>query len=282
MAKIWVTGAAGLIGGEVVRSAARWCPDDTVVGLTRADFDLTDPGAVERRFRQDDPDVIIHCAALSRPVDCELHPDLARRVNVLATRQLAELAAGRCLIYLSTDLVLDGAKGGYTEEDPANPLHLYGETKLAGEEAVRGHDEHLVVRTALNFGASASRDRGFNEQMRAALAAGRDFTLFEDEYRCPLATEVTARALLELARVRVGGLYLLGGAERVSRWQIGLALRERWGKLPGTIRPGSLKEYQGPPRAADLSMHCSKVQSLLSFRLSGFHEWLGRHPEAPV
>lgn len=271
-----------MIGGEIVRSATRWCPGDEVIGLTRADFDLTHAAAVEDRFRRDNPDVIIHCAAMSRPVDCERNPELARCVNIDATRRLADLAADRCLIYLSTDLVLDGTKGGYTEEDPPNPLHLYGETKLAGEEAVRRYDGHVVVRTALNFGVSAGGDRSFNEQMRAALAAGRDFTLFEDEFRCPLAAEVTAQAILELARLRLGGLYLLGGAERVSRWQIGRALGERWGKLPGSIRPGSLKDYEGPPRAADLSMNCRKIQSLLSFPLPGFHTWLETHPEAQV
>lgn len=282
MAKVWVTGAAGLIGGEIVRTAGRWSPEDEVIALTRKEVDLTDMTSIEQRFHADEPDVVIHCAAASRPVDCERDPETARLVNVAATRCLADLMADRCLVYLSTDLVLDGAKGNYTEEDPPHPLHAYGRTKLAGEAAVRRHDSHVVVRTALNFGVSQSGDRAFNEQMRAALAAGKDFTLFDDEYRCPLATEVTARAIWELARLRVGGLYLLGGAERVSRWQIGEALYARWGKLPGSIRPGSLRDYKGPPRAADLSMNCRKVQSLLSFPLPGFHEWLAAHPEARV
>lgn len=282
MARVWVTGAAGLIGGELMRSVPEWCRDDEVIGLTRTDLDLKDHGAIERRFRKDDPEVVIHCAALSRPVDCERDPATARRVNVDATRLLADLAADRFLIYLSTDLVMDGRKGNYLEEDPPNPLHLYGETKLAGEECVRRYDQQVVLRAALNFGTSKSGDRSFNEQMHAALATGRDFTLFADEYRCPLATPVTVRVIWEMARLRLGGLYMLGGAERVSRWEIGKALYERWGKLPGTIRPGSLKDYDGPPRPADLSLNSRKVQSLLSFQLPGFHEWLAAHPEARV
>jgi len=282
MRRVWVTGAAGLIGHTVVQSAARWAPGIEVIGLTRAELDLTDADAVAARFKADDPEAVIHCAAMSRPVDCERDPVAARRINVEATRQLAGLFADRFLLYLSTDLVLDGSKGNYTEEDPPNPLHEYGRTKLEGERAVAAFSEHAIIRCALNFGESIHHDRAFNEQMRRQLEAGKDFTLFDDEYRCPLHAEVTARALWEMLRHRVGGLFLLGGAEKVSRWQIGKALYERWGPLPGRIRPGSLKDYDGPPRAADLSMVCRKIQALLSFQLPGFHDWLAAHPEARV
>lgn len=282
MAKVWVTGAAGLIGNEIVRSAGRWTAGHEIVPLTRAELELTDLDAIEARFRADQPDAVIHCAAISRPVDCAQSPELARRVNVEATRKLAELFADRFLLYFSTDLVLDGSKGNYIEEDPPNPLHDYGRSKLAGEDVVRAFDNHAIVRAALNFGCSLTGDRAFNEQMRAQLQAGQDFTLFDDEYRCPLSAEVTARAVWDLMRLRVGGLFLLGGSEKVSRWQIGKALYDRWDGLSGSIKPGSLKDYDGPPRAADLSMNCRKIQALLSFPLPGFHEWLAAHPDAKV
>jgi dTDP-4-dehydrorhamnose reductase len=282
MSRIWVTGAAGLIGNTIVKSASRWAPDFEMIPLGRGDFDLTDFTAVDERFRRDDPDGVIHCAGMSRPTDCEMDLAAARSINADATGHLAELFADRHLVYLSTDIVLDGCKGAYVEEDSPNPLNDYGRTKLAGEEAVRKHRSHTVVRLALNFGQSIQGDRAFNEQMHRQLAEGKAFSLFEDEYRTPLSAEVTARALWELTRHRVGGLFLLGGAEKVSRWQIGKALYERWGDLPGQIRPGSLKDYDGPPRAADLSLNCRKIQALLSFPLPGFHEWLAANPAAKI
>ncbi|MGB0580570.1 MAG: SDR family oxidoreductase [Limisphaerales bacterium] len=282
MAKVWVTGAAGLIGNEIVRGAGQWATDHEVIPITRTELDLTDLTAIESRFQADDPDAVIHCAAMSRPVDCAQQPELARRVNVDATGKLAELFADRFLLYFSTDLVLDGAKGDYTEEDPPNPLHDYGKSKLAGEEVVRPFDHHAIVRSALTFGTSLKGDRAFNEQMRGQLQAGQNFTLFDDEYRCPLNAEVTARAVWELMNLQVGGVFLLGGPEKVSRWQIGKALYDRWGDVSGTIKPGSLKDYDGPPRAADLSMNCRKLQALLSFPLPGFHEWLAANPDAKV
>lgn len=282
MSRVWVTGAAGLIGNTIVRCADRWAPGVEVIGLSRMDLDLTDSAAVLARFENEQPEAVIHCAAMSRPVDCQRDLAGARRVNVDVTRHLSELFADRYLIYLSTDLVLDGRKGDYIEEDQPNPLHDYGMTKLEGEHAVREHSNHTIIRTALNFGESIKHDRAFNEQMHLQLAAGKEFTLFEDEYRCPLHAEVTARVLWELVDHRIGGLFLLGGAEKVSRWQIGKALCERWGELPGGIRPGSLRDYDGPPRAADLSMNTRKIQALLSFQLPGFHEWLADNPDAHI
>lgn len=282
MAKVWVTGAAGLIGNRIVRAAGQFGEQHDVVALARAELDLTDADAIRRRFEADQPDVIVHCAALSRPVDCEREPELARKVNEDATGLLAELAADRYLIYFSTDLVLDGTQGNYTEEHPPNPLHDYGQSKLAGERQVSRFSNHAILRTALNFGESLTGDRSFNEQMHQALRSGKDFTLFEDEYRCPLNADVTARAIWELVELRVDGIFMLGGSEKVSRWQIGKALYDRWGSLPGRIKPGSLNDYNGPPRAADLSMSCRKLQSLLSFPLPGFHEWLTANPDAKL
>ena len=194
MSRVWVTGAAGTIGNRIVGLAERFASEHDVIGLSRNELDLMDATAIRARFDADRPDVIVHCAAKSRPVDCEREPEVARRVNVDATGLLAELAADRFMIYFSTDLVLDGAKGGYTEEAPPNPLHEYGRSKLAGEEQVARFSNHAILRTALNFGASLTGDRAFNEQMRLALESGKDFTLFEDEFRCPLSADVTARA----------------------------------------------------------------------------------------
>ena len=97
-----------------------------------------------------------------------------------------------------------------------------------------------------------------------------------------MATDTTARVLWELARLRVGGLFLLGGGERVSRWDIGNALYQRWGNLPGKIAPATIAEYDGPPRPADLSMKSNRLQNLLSFPIPGFHEWLKENPDATL
>ena len=279
MKTVWITGAGGLIGSYLVRGAAHWVPDARVVALTRDRLDLTDSAAVRAVFQRDNPQLIIHCAALSRSPDCEANPTLAHKLNVEVTALLAELAAAIPLVFLSTDLVFDGHTGHYGETDAVNPLSVYAETKAAAEQILLTHPKYTIIRTSLNGGTSPTGDRGFNEQMRRAWQAGQTLRLFTDEFRSPIPAEFTARAIWELAAVNKPGLYHVAGSERLSRWQIGQLLAARWSQLKPGIQPASLKEYAGARRAPDTSLNCAKAQNLLSFRLPGLTEWLDAHPD---
>ena len=278
MKTVWITGAGGLIGSYLVRSAPRFAPDATVAALTRDLLDLTDTSAVRTAFRLQAPQLVIHCAALSRSQECEANPALARKLNVEVTALLASLAADIPLVFLSTDLVFDGRAGNYGETALVNPLGVYAETKAVAERIILANPKHTVIRTSLNGGNSPTGDRGFNEQMRRAWQAGQTLRLFTDEFRSPIPAEVTARAIWELAGQNRPGLYHVAGSERLSRWQIGQLLAARWPNLNPRIDPGSLKQYQGAPRAPDTSLNCAKAQKQLSFRLPGLTEWLSAHP----
>jgi len=271
---VLITGAAGLIGRYLLKTAPRWAPQWEVRGLTRQDVDLTDAGALRRLWRDLHPQVVIHCAARSRTGPCQQNPTLARQINVEATSLLAELAAGIPFLFFSSDQVFDGAKGWYVETDPVNPLNVYGETKAEAERLVLQNPRHSVIRVGLNAGMSPTGDRSFVEDMRNSVKDGRLLTLFADEFRCPLPAGMTARAVWELIGQDRPGLYHLGGAERLSRWEIGQALASWYSELTEHIHPGSMESYAGAPRPPDLSMNCAKLQGLLSFPLSGFRAWL--------
>lgn len=271
---VWVTGAGGLIGNAIVKSAPADAPGARVLALTRRELDLTDTAAVRRKFQQELPRLIIHCAALSKSTDCQANPDLARLLNVEVTARLAELAANIPFIFFSTDLVFDGRAGNYEEAARVNPLSTYAETKVAAEKIVFSNPRHTVIRTSINGGVSPTGNRGFNEQLRAAWQAGQTLRLYRDEFRSPIAAGVTARVVWELASRNQIGLYHVAGSERLSRWQIGQLLGRRWPQLDPKIEPASLKEYAGAPRSPDTSLKCDKVQRLLSFRIPGLTEWL--------
>ena len=277
--KLWLTGAGGLIGSYLLRTAPPLPADTTLVGLTRPQLDLADFQAVRQAFRRDQPQLILHCAALSQSPDCQANPALARKLNVELTALLAELGAQRPLLFLSTDLVFDGQAGDYDEAAPVNPLSVYAETKAQAEQIVLANPRHTVVRTSLNCGRSPTGDRGFNEKICAALGAGQSLSLFADEFRCPIAAEVTARALWELVAQDRPGLYHLAGSERLSRWQIGQLLAARRPEWQALLQPGSLTQYQGAPRSPDTSLNCGKLQKLLSFPLPRFSQWLAEHPQ---
>ena len=277
---VLVTGAAGLIGTYLVRTAARWVADWRVEGVTRRDADLTDHGQVKALWSRLQPQAVIHCAALSRTGQCEGNPSLARAINIEATERLASLAHDKPFLFLSSDQVFDGAKGWYVETDEGRPLNVYGQTKMEAEQVVMQNQAHTVIRVALTAGCSETGDRSFVEDMRQACRQGHTLTLFTDEFRCPLPAGVVARAVWELLAHGPAGLYHLGGSERMSRWDIGLALTQWYTELSICLRAGSLRDYTGPPRPADLSMNSGKIQRVLSFRLPGFGTWLAsrQHP----
>jgi dTDP-4-dehydrorhamnose reductase len=277
---VWITGAGGLIGSHLVRAAGELAPAWRVLSPSRGQLDLSDLRAVAVFFAREQPDCLLHCAALSRVAACEADPERAALLNIEVTRHLAQLAADRPFVLLSTDVVFDGRKGGYRESDSVHPLSVYARTKAEAEQIVLQNPRHTVVRPAINTGASPTGDRSFTEQMRLAWMRGETLTCFTDEFRCPLPAVVTARAVWELVGKDRPGLYHLGGAEKLSRFDLASLWAARWPELDCRIKPGSLHSHEGPPRPADTSLDCSKIQALLSFPLPKFSEWLHAHPEA--
>jgi len=272
--RVIITGAAGLIGRYLVRSAARWVPDYEVHGLSRPDLDLTDHAAVAQTWQRLDPHVVIHCAAMSRTGDCERDLQLARRINVEATAYLAHLAQEIPFVFVSSGEVFDGKAGWYTESDQPNPVNVYGKTKLEAERRVLQNPRHTVVRIVLTAGTSQHADRSFVEDMCRTAKSGKQMTLYHDEFRCPLPAGTIARAMWELVKRDVSGLYHLGGRERLSRWEIGQVLLPWYPELDGALLQGSARAHVGAARPADLSLNCEKIQTLLPFLLPGFRSWL--------
>jgi len=277
MKTAWVTGAGGLIGKYLVECAR----DFAAIPLTHSELELTDFGAVEKRFHADRPQLIIHCAAMSKSPDCQASPALARQTNVEATAHLASLAAEIGFIAFSSDLVFDGRKGNYLETDAVNPFSIYAETKAEAEKIVLTNPGHTVIRTSLNSGVSPRGTSAYNEQLQASWRKGETLKLFFDEFRCPIPAAVTARAVWELARQNCAGLYHLAGSERLSRVDIGKLAAARHPELNPRIEPCSLREYRGAPRPADTSLNCAKVQKLLSFPLPGLTQYLQENPAEP-
>ena len=274
---VWITGAAGLIGRALVKAVARHAPQWQARGLTRQDLDLCDHGAVKNLFQQERPGAIIHCAAQSRTGLCEQDPQAARQINVEATRNLASLAAEIPFLFFSTDLVFDGKKGNYTEHDPVNPISRYGETKVEAEQVVLINPRHTVIRTSLNFGFSAQGGRAFNEEWLSRWGKGECISLFTDEFRSPIPVQATAQAVWELLNGGHRGIFHLAGMGKLSRWEIGQVLGELWPSYKSLMLPVSLKDFTGPPRAADTSLNCTQINALLPTPLPCFPEWIRQH-----
>ena len=200
-----VTGAAGMLGGDVV---ARLREDGhDVVAVGRDELDLTRPGAAERHLAG--VDVVVNCAAWTAVDDAETREADAFAVNATGAAHLAAsaAAAGARLVHLSTDYVFAGdAAEPYAEDGPPGPRSAYGRTKLAGEWAVRAASpDALVVRTAWLYGAGGPC---FPRTIARVAAERGAVQVVEDQVGQPTWTVDVADLVVRLVEVGAVGIFL--------------------------------------------------------------------------
>jgi dTDP-4-dehydrorhamnose reductase len=229
--RILVTGASGLLGGRLAEILAR--SHDVVAlrheapvpsGLDVVDGDLLDGRALDRAFEVARPDAVLHSAAIADPDRCDREPDLARRLNVEASGEVARRCRQRGLrvAALSTDLVFDGERALSAEDVPPRPILYYGRTKLEAEGAVLdASPDAVILRVALVIGRGYGARKTATEAVAATLAAGGRPRLFHDQYRTPIDPESVADAVSRAFARSVSGRFHLGGAERISRYELG-------------------------------------------------------------
>jgi dTDP-4-dehydrorhamnose reductase len=214
------------------------------------------------------PDIIIHSAAISSPQICEILPSkLVYDVNVTASQKLAELASSikAKLVYISTDLVYAGYRGSMLKEDgKLNPMSLYAESKLMGEEKIKEtSDNYIILRTSLLYGFGLSGTLNHFHSMYNYLKEGKRVQLFYDQYRSPLSLWEAARTISVIIRLNLKNeIFNFGGRERVSRLELGERLCRIAGLDDSLIEKISMDDIPIIPEVADVSMNTDKLQSL--------------------
>ncbi len=205
--RILVTGGTGQLG----RALARLAPDDhTLVALGTIQCDVTDPNAISRAIDRERPDLIIHSAAMTDVDGCEREPDLAYRVNAAGTQYLAGAAreSGAALVYISTNYVFDGeSPEPYHEFAAVNPISVYGNSKLAGEDAVRALcPRHAIVRTAMLYDETG---RNFVNTMLRLTASRPAISVVADQFGNPTYAGDLAVAIFQIIAQRAYGTFHL-------------------------------------------------------------------------
>ena len=189
--------------GQVATALRRVAPARGVeiISLARPDFDLLDPSSARDAVEALRPDVVISAAAYTAVDLAESEAQAAFQINVDGPAQLARAAARLSIpiLHLSTDYVFDGGSSRpYSESDPVNPLSIYGQSKLAGEEAVqRACENHVIARTSWVHSAYG---KNFVRTM-LRLAAERDSVrVVDDQFGAPTSADHLAEVLLQMAR----------------------------------------------------------------------------------
>lgn len=267
-----VTGASGYVGGLVARRAHRAghevaatylrSPGDAPYTWER--LDVRDRGAVDALFRRVRPTAVVH-AAVGDLDDWACVADGAAYIAVAAARE------GARLVHLSSDAVFSGRAAPYREQDRPDPVNRYGAAKAAAETAVRAvHPTAAVARTSLVLGDGTSKHETFS----LALARGElPGALFTDEVRSAVHPGDLSAALLELAEGEHAGVIHLGGADALTRHEIGRLIAARAGLDPATV-PAGLGADLGVPRPGDTTLDSGLAARLLTTRLRGAREFL--------
>lgn len=212
MPRWFVTG-----GGGQLATAFKEVLQGEVVFSSEARLDIRDRRALHATVHDVAPDVILHTAAFTDVDGAEAAPAVAEAVNVEGTRNLVEAVRGThtLLVAFSTDYVFDGAKGRpYVESDAANPLNVYGRTKLAAEEAVLGWALGMVIRTAWMFSDSGRNFvRTILDTARERAETGEPLRVVDDQTGSPTYAGHLAAAVVEALESGVApGIYHLAGS----------------------------------------------------------------------
>jgi dTDP-4-dehydrorhamnose reductase len=198
--RIVVTGAAGRLGLAI--SAEMASAGHDVIPLTRSDLDVSDADRVAATMNRLRPELIVNCSAYNSVDAAEANPAAAFSANAHAVSYLAHAAqaAGALLVHYSTDFVFDGtARDPYSEEDPTNPLSVYGASKLSGEHAARSTTRHYVLRVESLFGGFGVKEqRATIDYIVDSLLAGAGVRAFVDRTVSPSYVPDVVRATIAL------------------------------------------------------------------------------------
>ncbi|HLP50696.1 MAG TPA: NAD(P)-dependent oxidoreductase [Chitinophagales bacterium] len=270
--KLFITGASGFLGYHLLRVAQEW----EVYGVTNlhnigfenatlVNCDIRNYIELGNYIDDIEPDAIIHAAAISDANFCEQNRELSYDVNVEASKNLAGIAADYNIpfAFTSTDLVFDGKKGMYKEDDAKNPVSVYGEQKsVAEEEILKIYPNATVFRLPLMFGEAEASEGNYLRKFIAQLRNGEKANLFYDEYRSVCGAKSIAEGILQLLFTHEPTIHLAGKG-KLSRYDFGMKVAEAFNLDKSLLQSLSQKDIQmAAPRPADVSLDISRALSL--------------------
>jgi dTDP-4-dehydrorhamnose reductase len=268
--KVLVTGAAGMLGRDVMLAAGNAGHD--IVGFGRSELDVADAAALAKKFDLERPDVVINCAAWTDVDGAESAEEAAFAVNGSGAGNVAAAAAkvGASVVYVSTDYVFDGSKGSpYVESDQPAPLSAYGRTKLAGEEATAAANKrHFIVRSAGLFGVGGSN---FVATMLRLAADHGEVLVVRDQVGSPTYTWHLAYGIVRLIEGIEFGIHHMAAAGKCSWYEFAREIFEQ-AKVECKVLSGTTEMLGRPaPRPAFSALTSQREHAI---RLPSWHDGL--------
>lgn len=273
---ILLTGASGLLGRVVWRHFSALDAFHVVGTAFRrtnsalVPLNLLDPTSIREVVQATRPEIIIHCAAERRPDVSESQHDATLALNAQATGTLAECAKpyDSKFIYISTDYVFEGTQPPYAEMAMPRPLNFYGQTKLAGEQAVAAMlpTRHYILRLPILYGPVTRLDECPAMALAQALLATDPVALDHWAVRFPTLTDDVALVLEQMvARIArdglAAGVYHWQSDEAFTKYELTKAMEEILGVATDHLVPVTTPSSEAP-RPQNCQMVCAGLEKL--------------------
>ena len=291
MKRILVTGSNGLLGQkltdlclsdpEVELIASSKGPNRHPIkeGYIYEDMDILDAVQIERVVEKYHPDTIVNTAAMTNVDACESDKENCYALNVGSVKSLIGLCEKHNIqiIHLSTDFIFDGENGPYTEDDEANPLSYYGQTKLEAEQLLRQSScRWVILRTIIVYGIVNDMSRSnIILWAKGALEKGSPINVVDDQWRMPTLAEDLAECCLLAAKQNAEGIFNASGKDMLSILELVRKVAEYWEldqSLIKAISADSLNQAARRPRRTGFVL--DKSRNVLGYNPHSFEEGL--------
>lgn len=278
---ILLLGGTGQVGHELRRTLG---PLGPLEAPGREALDLSDPEALRSAVQRVAPDVVVNAAAYTNVDGAEENPEQARRLNAEAPGVLAAAArdVGAWLVHYSTDYVFDGTKQRpYVEPDDCHPINVYGQTKWAGEEAIRAVGErHVILRTSWVY---SDRRSNFLLTMLGLADEHEQLTVVDDQIGSPTwagwIAEATHAVVERLGDdEELGGTYHMAAAGQTSWYGFARAIFAQYDRTDVRVEPVSSDEYPtAAARPAYTVLNSSTLRRTFGVEIPSWSEQLAHH-----
>jgi len=281
--RVLITGGSGLLALNWAQAMRTRCAitlglhdrEISLAGTHTRNIDLESVDKLTRVFEELECQVVIHAAGLTSVERCESEPSLAQHVNVTLASNVAKACTSLDiqLVHISTDHLFTGQDSSVTEDQLLAPVNIYGKTKAEAECRVREKNpQALLIRTNF-FGWGTSYRNSFSDIVIEALRSDKGITLFQDIFYTPILIETAANAVHDLIDLKARGIFNIVGDDRVSKYDFGIAIADKFNLDPSGIIPGLFANQPTlTQRPFDMSLANKKVRNVLGRPIGGLQE----------
>jgi len=253
--RILITGAFGQLGHTLQSVLSRKSNYELICtgrkikkGQEGIPLDIRNQVALKEIINTTVPDVLINLAAMTNVDACELNPKLAGEINVAGLQHICDSFKGK-IIHLSTDYVFDGTSGPYKEDDPLNPISIYGKTKLASEHILLEKDiKNLVIRGNVLYDYSPHTSASFLNWVVYSLKDNQEIKVVEDQFNNPTWTRSMSDIIELSIENDLEGIIHWGDSVHISRYEFAKLIAKKFSLNDSLIKPVLTSELNQPAR----------------------------------